>query len=68
MTGNIVDLSTDSGVDKFFFPPHRHRGLTKKGETDSSADYALSVPALGEVFGKIGECFKEDGPKGNHKQ
>ncbi|XP_072047617.1 S-adenosylmethionine-dependent methyltransferase Rv2258c-like isoform X2 [Amphiura filiformis] len=65
VTGKIVELSTDSsGVDRFLLPPRRRNALTRAGSTDSSAAYSVTVPALAEVFGKISNCFKKDGPKG----
>ncbi|XP_072046945.1 S-adenosylmethionine-dependent methyltransferase Rv2258c-like [Amphiura filiformis] len=65
VTGKIVELSTDSsGVDRFLLPPRRRNALTRAGATDSSTAYSLTIPALAEVFGKIVNCFKKDGPKG----
>ncbi|XP_072046948.1 S-adenosylmethionine-dependent methyltransferase Rv2258c-like [Amphiura filiformis] len=65
VTGSIVELSTDSsGVDRFLLPPCRRNALTRAGATDSSTHYSLAIPALAEVFGKIVNCFKKDGPKG----
>ncbi|XP_072047614.1 S-adenosylmethionine-dependent methyltransferase Rv2258c-like [Amphiura filiformis] len=65
VTGSIVELSTDSsGVDRFLLPPRRRNALTRAGSTDSSAASSLLIPALAEVFGKIVNCFKKDGPKG----
>ncbi|XP_072047622.1 S-adenosylmethionine-dependent methyltransferase Rv2258c-like [Amphiura filiformis] len=65
VTGKIVELSSDSaGVDRFLLPPRRRNALTKAGASNSSASYSLTIPALAEVFGKIVNCFKKDGPKG----
>ncbi|XP_072033353.1 S-adenosylmethionine-dependent methyltransferase Rv2258c-like [Amphiura filiformis] len=64
VTGQIVELSSDSsGVDRFLLPPRRRNALTRAGSTDSSASYSLTIPALAETFRKVVKCFKKDGPK-----
>ncbi|KAJ8029387.1 Sterol 24-C-methyltransferase [Holothuria leucospilota] len=59
----IVDL--DSAGEKYFLPASRVPALTKGGSLNGNVTLGAQIPGVGgDVYQKVKECFKVDGPRG----
>ncbi|KAJ8029389.1 2-methoxy-6-polyprenyl-1,4-benzoquinol methylase, mitochondrial [Holothuria leucospilota] len=59
----IVEL--DSTGEKYYLPPSRAQALTTDGPLADAVLEGLLLPTLGgEVYSRVRECFKKDGPRG----
>ncbi|XP_077995021.1 S-adenosylmethionine-dependent methyltransferase Rv2258c-like [Glandiceps talaboti] len=65
VTSKIVDIQSDTEVERYFLPRHRHKYLcsSKDGEGEQ-AILLEGIPMVCEVYKDVLECFKKDGPRG----